>query len=615
MAGDTLNTVEARYRALFETMGPAVLLMRGPACIDCNPATLGLFGVARREDFIGKSVMDFAPEVQPSGERSADLVHRNVVEALERGSKTFEWQSIRTNGERFLMEVQFTPCGPPEEGLFLCIAVDITRRRHDEEALKRSEERFRAIVENSSDGVLVVDTATREIRYANPRSHELLGHPQLPGRSIDELGVGARGVLEALQPDALHPAHGTELALRRYDGEPLDVRMRAAHVELEGRRSVVVLFTDLTVQRRHEAERLRAMKLEAVGRLAGGIAHDFNNLLQAVLGQVSLARLSDDPGERRELLDEAVQALGLSSRLANQLLTFARGGTPVTQRVALGPLVESAARLAVSGTNISIEVSFAPDLWAVEVDTGQFSQVVHSLVARAVEAMPQGGLLRVSATNRPTPDGNRVAVAIADDGPALPVALRARVFEPYATTQGSGLGLATAWSIVTRHQGTLELLEGAARGNTFMVTLPAFPDVRPEPAAVSKSTRPGRILLMDDDALVRTASGRMLRALGHHVDVAAHGDEAVARYREALEARQPYDLVILDLTVRGGNGGLDAISKLRALDPNVTAIVSSGYSDDAGMASYRAHGFAGALPKPYDFTALEAMLRAHLGAR
>lgn len=202
MAGDTLNTVEARYRALFETMGPAVLLMRGPSCIDCNPATLELFGVSRREDFIGKSVMDFAPEFQPGGERSSDLVQRNVVEAVTLGSKTFEWQSIRANGERFLMEVRFTPCGPPEEGLFLCIAADITRRRRDEEALKRSEERFRAIVENSSDGVLVVDTATREIRYANPRSHELLGHPQLLGRPIDELRVGRAACSTPSRPEA-----------------------------------------------------------------------------------------------------------------------------------------------------------------------------------------------------------------------------------------------------------------------------------------------------------------------------------------------------------------------------------------------------------------------------
>ena len=626
-----IDGAEARYRALFDTMGPAVLLMRGPACVDCNPATLALFGLERRDEMLGKTPLDFAPEVQPNGRASAELVQENVLLAVKNGSHTFEWHSRKKSGEPLVLEVRFTPCGPPEELLFLCIAVDVGERRRAEDALRASEQRFRSIVETATEAMAVADLETRQLRFVNPALCRLLGY------TADEL--------LQLKADALHAPEDRERAmalftrvvqgedlevitlLARKDGSTVEVSARPARLELDGRPCLAGLFWDLTERRLTEAERLRAQKLDALSGLAGGIGHDFNNLLQGISTSLGAARLATGLAEARAAIQDAEDALQMAARLTSQLLTFARGGAPVTRLVELGPLLLRASRVAVGGSGTTCTFDLAPDLSWVQIDEAQLEQVVHNLVLNAAQAMGGRGEVRVSARNvgaaaapdLPPAAGPLVAITVADSGSGIPAEHIPRIFDPYFTTKrfGSGLGLPTAYSVVRRHGGHLEVRSAPGQGTTFTAYLPAAraggastaPD---QPSPAPGSTPPGRmrILWMDDEARLRLVTERLLVSLGYEVEMASDGAQAVERYLQARSAQRPFDVVVLDLTVREGMGGLEALKRLRALDPDVRTVACSGYSDDAAMAEFRAHGFSAVLRKPSTVEALEAALAA-----
>ena len=630
-AEQALRDSETRYRTLFEAMDAAVLVMRGAECVACNPATLKLFGLTRPEEFLGKTPLDFAPQFQPDGTSSAELVQRNIALALLHGGQTFEWQSRRANGEAFTMEVRFTPFSSGGENLFQCIALDISGRKRAEEALRQSEARFRTIIEHAADGILVADVERKRFHYANPAICQLLGY------SADELLE--RGV-EDIHPPASLPAVGAaferqraleqlevDLPVLRKDGTIFEAQIRSVPLELDGRRSLVGFFRDLTTEHQLEDERLRSERLEAVGVLAGGIAHDFNNLLQGVFGFLSVAgRQQADRARCLAALQQAEEALQQAVGLTSQLLTFSRGGSPVKKTVAVGPLVARATRFALSGSRLNCQLDLAPDLPGVDADESQLAQVVQNLVLNADQATPMGGILSVTtrAVRAGEPGvplqlepGSYVAIAVQDPGVGIPPQYLTRVFDPYFTTKerGSGLGLATSYSIVKRHGGVIDVRSEVGRGSTFTVYLPVSATTPQAliPAEPPAAGRAARLLVMDDDELVRKSVGHLLRTLGHGVELAGHGAEAVTKYRDATAAGAPFDAVILDLTVRGGAGGVEAITQLRRLDPGVKAIVSSGYSDEPAIAEFRRYGFDAVLQKPYTLQELERVLLAVLG--
>jgi two-component system, cell cycle sensor histidine kinase and response regulator CckA len=624
------SDIETRYRALFDTMGPAVLLMRGAECIDCNPATLTLFGLESRDEILGRTPLDFAPELQPNGTRSRELVEQNIALAMRHGTHTFEWQSIRKSGEPFLMEVRFTPCGRPEELLFLCIAVDVSERRGSELALRASEARFRALVENAAEGMLVVDVQTQRVRYANPEICRMLGYEAAELLSMHPKDLHAVEVHEELAAGMARTAAGARteaasLPMRRKDGSGFDARVRSTGIEFDCRPCLLAMFTDLTEVRLTEAERLKAQKLEALGALAGGIAHDFNNLLQAVFGFIFAAQAARDLEDVRVALGESQHAMAMATRLTNQLLTFSRGGAPVKKQMNLAPIVERAAKFALSGSAARCQFEFCPSLPPVEADEGQIEQVVQNLVTNASQAMPQGGIIQVSTrvetletdTRRLNP-GRYVVLEVRDTGIGIPQGLVSRIFDPYFSTKqrGSGLGLATAYSVVRNHGGIIEVTSEPGRGSTFTVLLPAsVSSLQPvRDAAPASSTRSARVLVMDDDPMVRSVAAKLLELLGHTADVVADGAEAVESYRARHAEGPPYDLVILDLTVPGGMGGIEALVRIRAIEPSVRAIVSSGYSDDDAISSYKVHGFRAVLQKPYSIELLEQTVAGQLGA-
>jgi PAS domain S-box-containing protein len=493
-------------------------------------------------------------------------------------------------------------------------------RREGTAALLASEEKHRAIVESSTDWIWEIDRAGRHT-FSNHRVRNILGVE--PGELV------SAGPLELLHPEdaprvrellersvsAGSGWQGVVLRWRHRDGtwrwlESNAVAVRDAAGGLVGFRGV---DRDITERRRLERELVKAQKLEAIGTLAGGIAHDFNNLLQGLFGYISLARQSLPPGaEALEMLDQAERALTLSVNLTTQLLTFSKGGKPLKEKISLAAILEDPVKFALSGSRSGYRLEVAPDLAAVDGDAGQLTQVIQNIVLNASEAMPEGGTVEVAARNEAIAAGSNplvpaggdfVRVDVKDAGAGIDGKDLARIFDPYFTTKkkGSGLGLATAYSIMRGHNGFIDVTSRPGAGSVFSLYLPAAGvAASPAPAAPSgRSGATGRILVMDDEEMVRNVTARMVATLGHAVATAANGEEALELFRAARDEGRPFDVVLLDLTVRNGMGGEEAMRRLLALDPGVKAVVSSGYSDAAVVADYRAHGFAAHLKKPY----------------
>jgi signal transduction histidine kinase/CheY-like chemotaxis protein len=413
---------------------------------------------------------------------------------------------------------------------------------------------------------------------------------------------------------------GFEDCQKAYEWNEEDVRLLRTAAEIIG----------LSMERkRAEEEILKAKKLESIGILAGGIAHDFNNLLSVILGNISLAQTVAGPAEPVfKLLAEAEKASMRAKELTQKFITFSTGGTPVKKRTSLKGLIEDVASLALSGSNVVCTYSIPEDLWPVEIDRDQIGQVISNVVSNAREAMPNGGVLEIRSENvhidtikaKGIPglkEGRYVRVAFKDHGQGIHEEDLDKIFDPYFSTKdrgaqkGMGLGLTTALSIMKRHEGDIVVESKRGIGTTIYIYLPVSPE--PEPLQDGKEARlrgpeVRRILIMDDEEMVRNIAKDMLDHLGYQVDCARHGEEALWSFSRAVESGRPFDVVILDLTVKGGMGGKETVKKLLEIDPNVKAIVSSGYSGDPIMSEFRKYGFSDALAKPYRMSQLRDIL-------
>ena len=508
-------------------------------------------------------------------------------------------------------------------------------RSRADAALQATAERLAVTLRSIADCVITTDTEGRII-LINAAAEELTGwteaeamgrHADEALRLVDERAVHQRRspVQEVLatQETLAWPSHTLLLAR---DGREHNVTVSGAPIrDGDGHNvGVVLVFRDVTEEQRLRAEALKAQKLESLGVLAGGIAHDFNNALLVISGNLQMARMlaSDDP-KHDTLLENAERACIQSRDLTQQLLTFAKGGVPVKEITAVDTLVRDTALFAVSGSNVRCEFDIAPDLRAAEVDPGQLSQVVNNLVINADQAMPTGGVMHLGLHNVtlndtspiPLPPGEYLRLSVADSGTGIPPEHLDRIFDPYFTTKakGNGLGLASCYSIIQKHGGHLGVTSELGVGSTFTIHLPTS-DQQVSTQDVSQQTIPtgtGRILVMDDEVAVRELAAILLEDLGYAVEMVADGDEAVAKYREAMAAGEPFAAVILDLTIRGAMGGIETVAALRAIDPDVRAIVCSGYSADPVMAQHAEHGFCAVVVKPYNVSELaQAVCRA-----
>jgi len=385
---------------------------------------------------------------------------------------------------------------------------------------------------------------------------------------------------------------------------------------------------DVTYRKRMESEILRTDKLDSLGILAGGIAHDFNNLLTAIVGNISVARAQlNDNDQALRRLGEAEKACFRARDLTQQLLTFSKGGEPVKKETYITELVKDAAGFALRGSPSRCEFSIPEDLWPVEVDEGQMTQVINNLVINAHQAMPGGGMVRASCENvlvtryngLPLADGKYVKITVEDRGAGISKEHLNKIFDPFFTTKqkGSGLGLATSYAIVKKHEGHIAVESVPGAGAAFSVYLPARDSGPVGGNIVSPALRrgTGRILVMDDDPSVREVASQMLAAIGYEVTSVADGEEAIGLYEQAMREGRPFHAVIMDLTVSGGMGGAEAMRRLRQMDPGVKAIISSGYSNDPLMADYRKHNFAAVVSKPYRLLDLSEAVRSAINLK
>ena len=498
--------------------------------------------------------------------------------------------------------------------------------------LEAEKERLAVTLRSIGDGVIATDVEGR-IVLINRVAEQITGWAsgEARGRSLGDVMPLLDRVSREPLPDPVAavldrgavldvPAGAT---LVRKDGSEALIADSAAPIRDRQSRIVgaVLVFRDVTERRRVEEQLQNTQKLESLGILAGGIAHDFNNLLTGVFGLVDLARHRSTPDTPiRKTLDRTLAVLDRARGLTGQLLTFSQAGEPVTVPLALGPLLESCAQFALSGSNVGCELDVAPDLWPCEGDERQLDQVIDNVLLNARQAMPQGGTVHVRAENVLVPDdvqvpvepGRYVRVTVRDTGPGIPPELRSRIFEPFFTTKasGSGLGLATSYSIIRKHRGHIEVLSESGDGAAFSVYLPASTETPAscvEPLA-EVPMGSGRILVVDDESYVLEVASEMLESLGYTVTTAPDGEAAVGACECALAEGAPFDAAILDLTIPGGLGGVAAVPLLRRLDAHLPMIATSGYTGDRVMADPQAYGFAATLSKPFTLADLAVVV-------
>ncbi len=587
---------------------------------ECNDVLAQHYGYASRHDMIGMRLMELYGDV-PS-----EMNFKTTLELVKSGYRANARETVEKSANGELVYFHNNAVGIIENDNLVAIwgtQRDITEQRIATNALQDEKRRLAVTLRSIGDAVITTD---REgcITLMNPIAESLTGWQEANavGRPLMEV---FRIVNEHTREPCTNPvdkvletgqivglANHTMLLAR--DGREFIIADSGAPIFDDERAiiGVVLVFRDTTERERMEKELLKMEKIQSLGVLAGGIAHDFNNFLTGIVGNLSLAKLELESGNSiNRPMEEMEKAALRAKELTQQLLTFSRGGEPVKHTADIAGLVREAAQFALRGSNVRSDLHIEEDLRFADIDEGQIVQVLHNLVLNADQAMPEGGTITLRGINialpfdnpYALPPGDYIQLSIEDQGMGIQPDHQKRVFDPYFTTKqkGSGLGLAVAYSVITKHDGRLTVDSQLGGGTTFTILLPASdgplkPTAEDQHQPIKGS---GFILVMDDEDFIRDLAQRMLTTMGYRADVVPDGQSALDRYRQAQSEGDPFDVVILDLTVPGGMGGKETLQHLQELDPEVRAIVSSGYANDPIMAHYRQYGFCGAVKKPY----------------
>lgn len=602
--------------------------------VGCNKASEKLIGLTEAEQ-IGKSDFDFFEHDFAESVRKKDktIFEGGVAVRVE------EWLTS-ADGNHICLDSIKAPIVTPDGQLLGLVGIsrDITEQKRTEEKLDHSQKLLASILENApfaccvkdaKDGFRTVLWNKAAEQIFGISAKDMLGKnskdltyflPEEQAASIlaDDLAVVAsNAMLDIPEEVTTFPDKGSLYVHTRKI--PLtDSNGNVSHI--------VVICDDITEQRYLLAELAKKQKLESLGVLAGGIAHDFNNILTGIIGNISFARnFIDDSHKAATILRKAEKAANRAAELANQLLTFAKGGEPIKKAVSVKQIIEESASFVLRGSNVSYDNVIPETLSAIYADEGQIGQVINNIIINASQSMPGGGSVSISGeeVTVDTPNtmllapGRYVKLTLTDSGCGISEEDQKRVFDPYFTTKsgGSGLGLALSQSIISKHGGYIGLQSVVGRGTTFELLLPAS-SVKVTHQETGKAS-PGlgdqncfSVLVMDDEEIITDMTSFILKDLGYLVQTCTRGEEAIELYRTAWEMGSPYSAAIMDLTIPGGMGGSEAAQHILAINPNARLIVSSGYSSDPVMAEYSKFGFCAVLKKPYSEEELSCVLKS-----
>jgi PAS domain S-box-containing protein len=548
-------------------------------------------------------------------------------------SVRFESAHYRKDGSTYPAEIYLSAITIHGKPMLVGIAQDVTSRKEAIKKIKESEEKYKNLHESMRDAFVHVDMEGKIVEF-NKHFLDILGYTEKEIKNLNWEDITPKKwhemetniINEQIIKEGYSEVYEKEYIKKDGTIIPVELRTFLLKNSENNPEGMWAIVRDISGRKKAEEELRKIERLESLGVLAGGIAHDFNNLLTGILGNLSLAQMGKGE-DSEEILEEAKQASIQAKNLTQQLLTFSKGGEPIKGKVNVGEIIRKSAEFSLHGSNVKCEFRFARDLWETEVDKGQMAQVIDNLVINAKQAMPKGGKIRIKAENfildenksLPIPKDKYIKITLQDEGIGVPEEYLPKIFDPYFSTkqEGSGLGLATVYSVIQKHGGHITVESQAGIGTSFCIYLPAIKEKKAKEIKEEKPKKPlsgaGKILIMDDEKIVRKAVGGMLQRLGYTVESAEKGEEAISIYKKAMESGEPFDAVILDLTVPGGMGGKDTIDKLLRVDPEVKAIVSSGYSTDPIMANHEKYGFKAVVAKPFDLKDLNETIKKVLG--
>ncbi len=616
---ESLRKSEAKFKSYVNLAPDGIFIVDEKGKYrDVNPAGCQMLGYTR-DELLQMKIEDITA--------SKSLRHFNRL--LETGISDGEVVDYRKDGTKIINE----NCAIAlDGGLYIGYKRDVTIRKKVEEALRKSEKKYHLLLNGISD-IVVLCKVKRGLRFRVTKTNKAfllaigLAEEQVLKKNIQDilpdniiidkwLGV-AKKVIES----------GREISYEEYfNNEYYDIKIIPIVNSGGNCTHVITVARNISDQKMIEDYRLRMEKMESISLLAGGIAHDFNNILTVAMGSLSLAKMklkSSQKGNDAKILNllaEAEESFLQSKRLTQQLLTFAKGGAPIIKTSSIKELLEESVTFSIRGSNTYCQYSIPGDLFPVEIDEGQIGQVINNIVINASQAMPKGGTVEISAKNLmlegdtflSLDDGRYVKISISDHGSGIPEEHLSKIFDPYFTTKekGSGLGLATSYSIVNKHGGCITVESQIDAGTTFNIYLKASIKKEYVKEKIQKAKAllkgSGRILVMDDNEMIREFLKQALNSLGYEAVCAKDGREAVALFKYSESA---FDAVILDLTVPGGMGGKEAIKEIKKINSNIKAIVSSGYNDDSILDNYKKHGFDGFVAKPYSIEELREALK------
>ena len=614
------HTSEAQHHTafrcqIFDANPDAMLILTNKYEIKCLNAAAGELLEAESDALVGET---FPFEVErekrikleiPCADNSTRLVELNAIDLVWKG-----------------------------EGALLVILRDVTLRDNSELALQREEKCLSSVLDSIPDAVIVVNSESK-IERMNQVALAMLDSrlTEVHGRALGDVlkfkhadaGALITDPIRLLQAEVSADVESElDVSLILPNGCEVSVSVEISRIsddEPEHER-YLLLLREVPHHKTGEETLFQSEKLHSMGLLAGGIAHDFNNILTAILGNISMVQMGMDEGSADSIKLLAAEKAALqATSLTQQLLTLSRQGGLSLETTALDQLVEESAGFILHGSNVSCEVTKDPNLWAVDVDQGQISQVVNNLMINADQSMPEGGKIRVELACECInngkvpllPPGDYVCMAVQDQGIGIKPENLKRIFDPYFTTKdgGNGLGLATSYSIVTNHHGMMTVESVLSEGSIFKVYLPKSAAATPaQPVKKELETNTihvgqGRILVMDDMEAMMMVAGEILKVLGYEVEYATDGVEAIEAYKKASEAGHPFAAVVFDLTVPGGMGGEEACRILLEYDPDLIAVASSGYSNSSVMSEHEKAGFKAVVPKPYRIKDMSAALQ------